>query len=81
VYESEPQSSANDRNHNPHSCVYPDTIVILMAPSFGAGGPMPLCLQRPCRPGVHRSSGLQRAQAIRMTTDGNYTHSFVEAFL
>ena len=28
---------------------------------------MQLCLQHLCRPGVHRSSGLQKAQAIRMT--------------
>jgi len=44
-------------------------IVILMAPFLGAGGPMQLFLQRLCRPGLHRSSGLQKAQAIRMTTD------------
>ena len=30
---------------------------------------MQLCLQRWCRPGLHSSSGLQRAQAIRMTRD------------
>ena len=36
-------------------------IVILMAPFFGAGGPMQLCLQRLRRPGLHRSSGLQSA--------------------
>jgi len=41
--------------------------VILMAPLFGAGGPMQLCLQCSCGQGVHRSSGLQKAQAIRMT--------------
>jgi len=40
-------------------------LVILMAPFFGAGGPMQLCLQRSCRPGLHRSSGLQKAQAIQ----------------
>jgi hypothetical protein len=34
---------------------------------------MQLCLQRSCRSGLHRSSGLQRAQAIRMTTDGSAT--------
>jgi hypothetical protein len=43
-------------------------IVILMAPFLGAGGPMQLFLQSLCRPGLHRSSGLQKAQAIRMTT-------------
>jgi hypothetical protein len=42
--------------------------VILMALFFGAGGPMQLCLQRVQRSGLHRSSGLQKAQAIRMTS-------------
>ena len=30
---------------------------------------MQLALQRPLGPGLHRSSGLQKAQAIRMTKD------------
>jgi hypothetical protein len=30
---------------------------------------MQLCLQRLCTQGLHRSSGLQKAQAIRMTTE------------
>ena len=34
---------------------------------------MQLWLQRSCRSGLHRSSGLQKAQAIRMTTDGSAT--------
>jgi hypothetical protein len=42
-------------------------VVILMAPFFGAGGPMQLRVQCSCRPGLQRSSGLQKAQAIRMT--------------
>ena len=49
------------------------SLVILMAPFFGAGGPMHLCLHRSCRPGLHGSSGLQRTQAIRMTMDGSAT--------
>ena len=36
-----------------------------MAPFFGAGGPLQFCLQC-CGRGLHRSSGLQKAQAIRM---------------
>jgi len=45
-----------------------ETLVILMAPFFGASGPMQPCLQHLCRSGLHRSSGLQKAQAIRMTS-------------
>jgi len=41
--------------------------VILMAPFFGAGGPMQLRRQCSCGRGLRRSSGLQKAQAIRMT--------------
>src|SRR5215471_18889032 len=45
----------------------PSRFVILMAPSFGAGGPTQLCLQCSCGRRLHRSSGLQKTQAIRMT--------------
>jgi len=38
-----------------------------MAPSFGAGGPMQPCLQCSWGRRLQRSSGLQKAQAIRMT--------------
>jgi hypothetical protein len=41
--------------------------VILMAPFLGAGGPVQLCLQCSCARELHRPSGLQRAQAIKMT--------------
>jgi hypothetical protein len=40
-----------------------------MAPFFGAGGPMQLWLPHLCRPGLYRSSGLQKAQVISMTRD------------
>ena len=51
-----------------------ETLVVPMAPFFGAGGPMQLCLRRSCRSGLHRSSGLQKTQAIRMT-NGFICHS------
>ena len=50
--------------------------VILMAPFFGAGGPIQLCLQHLCRPGLHRSSGLQKAKAIRMTNRAAWPRPF-----
>jgi hypothetical protein len=46
----------------------PSHFVILMAPFLGAGGPMQLCLQSSRGRGLHRSSGLQKTQAIRMTS-------------
>ena len=39
---------------------------------------MQLCLLRLCRPGLYRSSGLQKAQAIRMTSDAVEAAPFSE---
>jgi len=47
----------------------------LMAPFFGAGGLMQLCLQCSCRRRLHRSSGLQKAQGHQDDTAVDYIKS------
>jgi len=57
---AKPKSVMRERGFVKKHC-YPDGAVLWRR------GTHALCLQRKCTPGLHRSSGLQRTQAIRMT--------------